>query len=256
MRTCEYLRCKYVNEGISGGFATVNIILGPGGGRMCSLYGFSMSLLYSATSKTPPHYSSLSKPVLTTPTNSGIVWWKHFKGGGPCSWAHSLDATDLNLKPETLRLPPAVPAHSVQVDNILLITSTQEITRVSTMTNALFLFVQGQVRTDLSKMPGKGGLVTGNSRTIESEATGDDCLGFRDGGPMGRCECVNQTTLFSFRHRHTCRAHTHTHTRQFGIQGAIRLQSNRSNQLISFTIFFFLRLSPGGTRSSPHPVVI
>lgn len=216
MRTCEYLCCKCASEGISGGFVTVNI-LGPGGGRMYTLYEFSRSLLYSATSKTPPHYSSLFKPVLTKPTKSGFVWWKHFKGEGPCSWAHSLDATDLNLKPasktkvfpETLRLPPAVPAHSVSADNILLITSTQEITRVSAMTNALFLFVQGQVITDLSKMPGKGGLVTGNSKMIESEATGYDCLGFRDGGPMGRCECVNQTTLFSFRHRHKCRAHTH-----------------------------------------------
>lgn len=48
-----------------------------------------------------------------------------------------------------------------------------------------------------------------------------------------------------------------THIHQFGLQGAIRLQSNKSNQLISFTIFFFLLFSPGGTRSSAsHPVVI
>lgn len=62
----------------------------------------------------------------------------------------------------------------------------------------------------LSKMPEKGGLVTGNRKMIESEQPGYDCLGFRDGGPMGSCEWLNQTTLFSSSHRHTCSAHTHT----------------------------------------------
>lgn len=46
------------------------------------------------------------------------------------------------------------------------------------------------------------------------------------------------------------------HIRHFLLQCAIRLQSNSSNQLISFTSFFFHLLSPGGICSfASHPAV-
>lgn len=133
--------------GISGVCVTVNIILGPGGGRICTRYDFSMSLLYSATSKAPHHYCSLFQPFLTKRTKTGVAWWKHLRVKDLAQGAMVL-MPQWGFEPETcnhnkslpwlkylrLAFPPAVPVHSVQVDNILLIT-TQEITRVSTMTN-------------------------------------------------------------------------------------------------------------------------
>lgn len=84
-------------------------------------------------------------------------------------------------------------------------------------------------------------------RIIESERTGYDCTGVREGGPMGSQECVNQTILFLQRSR--------THVWRWNTGGNLgctpqsgRRPSEGTNQLISFKgCLLLLPPTPRGT---------
>lgn len=105
----------------------------------------------------------------------------------------------------------------------------------------------------LSKTPEKGGLVTGNSKMISLRRM--DMIAWASGteDPWGVVNVlIRQHCSLSVTDTHVVL----THVCQFGLQSTIKLQSNRSTQLISFTSCFVLLFFPGGTRSSAsHPAV-